>query len=580
MTEDGLEDGDSEYQEPVNIIHFKQTESNSGQQTQNPRHQTVKMDETRTQNDLIAKLLKRIEKLEEAQQAKDRKRSTFKRDIMEPTKKGETGFKHAGGFSQAQKEVLLEEVKKSVEGNKKQIKVSEAKADAAYLEVKDGEVTKEAVVADIKEIPLVKKSKRLRKVTVAEVVTVPALSEALVDMTMTRRQNYVIEPAKGFSHTYPLIMAATLVNVNRALTCKHDVEIGEAEKIEKCAGVIAAEENIEEEGNLAKVRLPNKTYVSPHLKPLFEQSTVYKTEEEKQVVASLLRAFNSIKSWDIHFMMAGDREGIERHSKELPAAVTSLVDPSLYVLTTWLSYMSEPLKWGPCRKCRRRAEMMQIIIKDQHGNEEHINENFNRQEEPDKSYQCVNDSTQHHAISSKQEKITLCQSVKVIKTYAESQPGNSNDSAPFVTNHSSNTWASMYPREEIGKMQLEDTYKGKIYMAVQRGDKPSGSEMLADTSSGCMNEVVARWGISLPIHSDKTRTSARHPSGDGQYQTFSKFDRNWKRLFSHAKATPGSIDNTSQYVQELQARMLKAHQVARRQLKSSTSRNKLTYDVK
>ncbi|KAH3866624.1 hypothetical protein DPMN_029722 [Dreissena polymorpha] len=80
-TEDGLEDSDSEYQEPVNRIPFKQTESNSGQQTQNPKHQPFKMDETINQNELIAKLLKRIEKLEEAQQAKDRKKSTFKRDV-------------------------------------------------------------------------------------------------------------------------------------------------------------------------------------------------------------------------------------------------------------------------------------------------------------------------------------------------------------------------------------------------------------------------------------------------------------------------------------------------------------------
>ncbi|KAH3786705.1 hypothetical protein DPMN_164814 [Dreissena polymorpha] len=81
MTEDGLEDSDSEYQEPVNRIPFKQTEPNSGQQKQNLRHQTVKMVDTRNQNDLIAKLLERIEKLEEAQQAKDRKGSTFKKDV-------------------------------------------------------------------------------------------------------------------------------------------------------------------------------------------------------------------------------------------------------------------------------------------------------------------------------------------------------------------------------------------------------------------------------------------------------------------------------------------------------------------
>ena len=57
---------------------------------------------------------------------------------MEPTEKGATGFKHAGGFSRAQREVLLEEVKNMVEGNEKRTEVSEVKADAACLGVKDG----------------------------------------------------------------------------------------------------------------------------------------------------------------------------------------------------------------------------------------------------------------------------------------------------------------------------------------------------------------------------------------------------------------------------------------------------------
>ncbi|KAH3814427.1 hypothetical protein DPMN_142925 [Dreissena polymorpha] len=81
MTEEELEDSDSEYQQPVNRIPFKNTESNSGQQTQNLRHKSVNKDDTRYQNELIAKLLKRNEKPEEAQQAKDRKGSTFKIDV-------------------------------------------------------------------------------------------------------------------------------------------------------------------------------------------------------------------------------------------------------------------------------------------------------------------------------------------------------------------------------------------------------------------------------------------------------------------------------------------------------------------
>ncbi|KAH3711575.1 hypothetical protein DPMN_071246 [Dreissena polymorpha] len=63
-------------------------------------------------------------------------------------------------------------------------------------------------------------------------------------------------------------MAATLVNINRAVTCKvkvlnpfstsvtlrHHAEIGEAERIDCCTGVIANEENKGERDNITTVR--------------------------------------------------------------------------------------------------------------------------------------------------------------------------------------------------------------------------------------------------------------------------------------------------------------------------------------
>ncbi|KAH3822109.1 hypothetical protein DPMN_123880 [Dreissena polymorpha] len=63
-------------------------------------------------------------------------------------------------------------------------------------------------------------------------------------------------------------MAATFVNINRAVTCKvkvlnpfsmsvtlrHNSEIGEAERIDCCTGVIANEENEGERDNITTVR--------------------------------------------------------------------------------------------------------------------------------------------------------------------------------------------------------------------------------------------------------------------------------------------------------------------------------------
>jgi len=274
---------------------------------------------------------------------------------MEPTKKGATGFKHAGGFSRAQREVLLEEVKNSVEGNEKGTEVSEVKADAACLGVKDGkvlstgiyikgligktpvtftadtgasrtvvssrvydqlspedkpvlkgsvklqgaggspirdrgigifsmtlgpvEVTKEAVVADIedqvllgldvlaggngeqadiflsknvislrgREIPLVQEGKRLRKVTVAEDVTVPALSEALVGIFVESQdssfeQSTVVKPKRERHVVADFLVKLsnpfTIGKQNSNLThhAEQTIERGNDAQIKQCSG--------------------------------------------------------------------------------------------------------------------------------------------------------------------------------------------------------------------------------------------------------------------------------------------------------------------------------------------------------
>ncbi|KAH3833444.1 hypothetical protein DPMN_106754 [Dreissena polymorpha] len=78
------------------------------------------------------------------------------------------------------------------------------------------------------EIPCISKAKcsEARRVTVAEDINIPGNSEALVDVFVNRIEwdhdllgDFLIEPNQAFKEGYPLIMAATMVNINRSPTC-------------------------------------------------------------------------------------------------------------------------------------------------------------------------------------------------------------------------------------------------------------------------------------------------------------------------------------------------------------------------
>ncbi|KAH3882454.1 hypothetical protein DPMN_006394 [Dreissena polymorpha] len=89
-------------------------------------------------------------------------------------------------------------------------------------------LSKSIITLKGKEIPLILAIKRLRKVTVAEDVVVPRLSEVVDDVYIEcdeaddkdKEEHFIIEPTEGFVQRYQLIISATLVNVNIALTCK------------------------------------------------------------------------------------------------------------------------------------------------------------------------------------------------------------------------------------------------------------------------------------------------------------------------------------------------------------------------
>ena len=90
-------------------------------------------------------------------------------------------------------------------------------------------IRKRVMVINGVEIPCIGKhtGKPIRIVTVADDVTVPGESEALIDVFIERQESddvnvgdFIVEPIATFKDTHKLLMATTLVNVNAHPTCK------------------------------------------------------------------------------------------------------------------------------------------------------------------------------------------------------------------------------------------------------------------------------------------------------------------------------------------------------------------------
>ncbi len=196
---------------------------------------------------------------------------------------------------------------------------------------------------DNTEIPCMRlgSGSRARKVVIADDVSVPGSSKALIDVFIERveeddldqRSDYLVEPSDHFRDNYHLLMASALVDINKSTTCKirlmnpfteavmlrQDAEVGIAERIERVISVIAAEEDSEEVENQSSIRrvgttavetgtLPHPGYedtdptnIPEHLLDLYEKSTTGKSEVERQAVAGLLIKYGdtfSKSEWD------------------------------------------------------------------------------------------------------------------------------------------------------------------------------------------------------------------------------------------------------------------------------------------
>jgi len=168
-----------------------------------------------------------------------------------------------------------------------------------------------------KEIPCIQKRLRqMRKVTVADDVLVPGNSEAVIEVYVEREEaddggkpDFIIEATDMFQERYGLVLAATLVNINSAPTCKvrlmnpfpeeailkQNAEIARAERIDRVVSVVVDKESEDVANNISIRRIavrPNQELpgnvealaqtglkeLPAHLKDLHERSTIGKIE--------------------------------------------------------------------------------------------------------------------------------------------------------------------------------------------------------------------------------------------------------------------------------------------------------------
>ena len=195
-----------------------------------------------------------------------------------------------------------------------------------------------------KEVPIIHVGmrNRIRKVTSVDHFVILAQSEAVIDVYIGRQEyddyssekEFVVEPTEHFQAEYPLQMTSTLVDINRACTCKvrvlnpfptamsikQDDVIGRAEPIEGYPVIVTnGEDSSETENHEAirriklvqsestqpmptctgrKVQVEDSEEVPSHLTELYLKITQGLNGEQKQRIALLLNRFKDSFSRD------------------------------------------------------------------------------------------------------------------------------------------------------------------------------------------------------------------------------------------------------------------------------------------
>jgi hypothetical protein len=208
-----------------------------------------------------------------------------------------------------------------------------------------------------------------RRVTSADDFIIPAQSEAVIDVFVERRESddlsqhceFLIEPTEHFKETYPLQMAATLVDVNFSPTCKlrllnpfptpaeksQNAILGQADAVKVTSKTLKfCEYDQDSENNRAIRKLDSRNgnidnnnasrrfetlpKLPDHLSDLFEKSIKGLSNKEQMSLANLLLKYQdtfSKNEWDLglthlteHPIATGDAAPVKLPPRRVPLA--------------------------------------------------------------------------------------------------------------------------------------------------------------------------------------------------------------------------------------------------------------------
>ena len=201
---------------------------------------------------------------------------------------------------------------------------------ADMLQEADLLLSQKKMVLQGQTVPLVIRRAETRKVTVARTVTIPGMTEMVVDVTLKKQEvepyrSYCVEACPTLMDKYRVVMASSLVDVRRgpeqkvrvlnpfprAVTLHRKQVVGTASPVEEVE-VLEAVEDVEEVGNLSSLRRirlatraedskvdsdgveppPQKVFegrdlLPDHVREMFDAAALGRSEEQKQKLAEL-----------------------------------------------------------------------------------------------------------------------------------------------------------------------------------------------------------------------------------------------------------------------------------------------------
>ena len=457
-------------------------------------------------------------------------------------------------------------------------------------------MSKGVLMIDKKEIPIIQVgvNNRVRKVTAADHFVIPAQTECVIDVYIERREyddfssekEYVVEPTDHFQAEYPLQMASTLVDINRACTCKvrmlnpfptamsikQDAVIGRAEPIEGIPIVITNEEDSSETENHVAVRrikfvtsehaqsLPeytarkiqteDSTEIPSHLVDLYEKTSQGLNDEQKKEGNMTFRAITRPKE---------ELGKLQREDPDigpiLSAKVTGNKPSSQDMVTCSPATRHYWILWGSL--VVYDGILLKKFIK-RNGSDEYLQFIVPLSMRKEVLFQMHNSLVSGH-FGCKKTKEKILQrfywySLKdeVVLHIQKCDTCAADKRSPKVPRAPMGSLRVGAPgdcttTDYLGPLPITDRGHRYILLFTDHFTKnveviPVGDMTAEVCAQKLLYEVISRWGCPLSIHSDqgrtyesrvfkelcrmleirKTRTSARNPRGNGQAERFNR----------------------------------------------------------